>query len=251
MRLDFEFNYNKMDLWPIYNTIKEYYPIGLQKPESNNIYYTYPGIINLNNIIIENFKEGGNYENQWLRFVENIGKGLNSKVDNLLNGLIPSFTAAICIEKNQFHNGIHTKNVYFSVSLLGEYYQIFGLDSTTVFENGNHWKGYRSDNVTTVSPYSEYEEYFHYIEKEIQKHFETYRIIPYFYGQMIINGLRVPYLDEKICSINNALFNGYLNEGRSMRYIRGDQYYGSDQWEIESIDNSSINEWTILPPSQS
>jgi hypothetical protein len=50
----FSFNTDKHDFWPIYDAIKQFYPIGIQKNDDDGMYVSYPGIKLLETIIIDN-----------------------------------------------------------------------------------------------------------------------------------------------------------------------------------------------------
>ena len=44
------FNPDKYDLWPVYETIKSYYPIGIKPIDS--LYLSYPGVQKMNKISV-------------------------------------------------------------------------------------------------------------------------------------------------------------------------------------------------------
>ncbi len=58
-------------------------------------------------------------------------------------------------------------------------------------------------------------------------------MVPVFYGQMFLSGLSVHYLDEEECTINQALFNDFLNKNQSSIQIRGEKFYGRNDWGIK------------------
>lgn len=40
---NFSFNSKTHDLWPVYETIKKFYPIGLRRNQGKGLYFNYPG----------------------------------------------------------------------------------------------------------------------------------------------------------------------------------------------------------------
>ena len=80
--------------------------------------------------------------------------------------------------------------------------------------------------------YLEFKESSEFLETEIQKKYPCYRIAPFPIARSIINGLEVPYLNDKNCSVNKALFNEELDLHLVDKNIRGDKFYGYDKWKI-------------------
>lgn len=230
MQLSFSFNCEEYDLWEIYETIKKYYPIGISREEGIGIYFEYSGIKELEKIIVENIHDDKKYNENWGAFTEELGIELNLKMEGTTYGQAPSFSSSIILESNKMGVCHHTKELHFSVSLIGNFFQIYGLDRTLIREI-NLSRGYSVINVVTTSPFEEFKETFEIVEKKIQEKYPTHRIIPFAFGQAIINGLQVRYVDAEICSINMALFNHFLSEENISKSTRGNKYYGIDKWK--------------------
>ena len=229
MKFNFSFNSNTHDFWDIYESIKKYYPIGLEQREGKGNYYEYKGIKELEKIVVENVHDNKNFKERWSKFTEEIGNELNKEIIGTTYGQAPSFSSSIILLRNRIENCIHTKALHFSVSFVGDYFQIYGLDSTTILEEKEK-KGYSSVNVVTTSPFEEYKETFEYVEQKLREKYPNYKMIPFAFGQTIINGLQVRYLNDENCSINKALFNHFLSEENISRSKRGDRHYGKDDW---------------------
>jgi len=222
------------DFWEIYEVIKKYYPIGINRSEGLGIYVEYPGIKELEKIIIDNTHDIKILNQRWTNFTKNIGKELNLEIIGTTYGRAPSFSSSVILEKDQIGNCIHSKELHFSVSLIGNFFQIYGLDTTLILEK-NGKKNYYAVNVITTSPFEEFNEPFELIENKIEEKYPMHRIVPFAIGQKIINGLQVSYLDDDICSINMAIFNHFLSEKNISKSIRGDRYYGIEKWKKKDI----------------
>lgn len=229
MKLNFNFNTSKYDLWEFYETIVRYYPIGLTKGEGRGIYFDYPGIKELEKIVVENVHDEENFQKRWVRFSDSIGIKLGKEMDGKTFGQAPSFTSSVILERNKIGNCQHLKELTFSVSMIGNYYQIYGEDSTTIFDHNNR-RGYTSTNVITTSPLEDFKDTFEFVEREILLKYPSHRIVPFGFGQSIIKGLQVRYIDDEDCSINNALFNQFLNEADHNIRTRGEWNYGLERW---------------------
>jgi hypothetical protein len=229
MRLNFSFNSNEYDFWEIYEVIKNYYPIGINRGKGGGIYFEYSGIKELEKIVVENIHDNKNWNERWVDFTEDIGKELNQEIKGTTYGQAPSFSSSILLERNKTKNCQHTKELHFSVSLIGNFFQIYGLDTTKIMEKDEN-KGYSAVNVVTTSPYKEFKESFEFVENKLEEKYPNHRIIPFAFGQTILNGLQVRYLDDEVCSINMAIFNQFLSEETISRFTRGDRYYGIDKW---------------------
>lgn len=59
----FSFNSDEYDFWPLYNSIKKYYPIGIKKNQQFDIYRKYEGIQKLEKLLVEKIgPENANYK---------------------------------------------------------------------------------------------------------------------------------------------------------------------------------------------
>jgi len=229
MNTQFSFNPHRYDLWKIYNIIKKYYPIGIGRREMKGIYPEYNGIKLIEKEIVKNIHDNVCYKDNWLSFSSKIGEELGITVLDTTYGQAPSFSSSVLVNELKFDTLVHVKKINYSVSLLGDFYQIYGVDETVVkdFEDN---KRFPATNSITVSPHEEFAKVFEFVEQKIQSKFPEHRIIPYDFGQMIIRGLEVRYSDDIDCSINEALFNNFLIEKNIPISIRGNRNYGKEVW---------------------
>ena len=229
MEPNFSFNTQTHDYWDIYESIRKYYPIGLERKEGKGIYFQFPGIKKLEEILIENVHDHQNYKERWVKFTKGIGRELKKEIIGTTFGQAPSFSSSIVLERNRFESCMHSKELHFSVSFVGGFFQIYGIDMTMVMEEDEQ-RGYSSVNVVTTSPLLEFRESFEFVERKLRERYTDYRMVPFRIGQTVIHGLEVAYLDDKNCTINQALFNDFSGEDRGARSTRGDRYYGEKDW---------------------
>jgi len=227
---NFSFNSDTHNYWEIYESIVKFYPIGLEQYEGRGIYYEYPGIKKLTEIVVENIHNIKNYRSRWTSFVKEMSKDLKKRKVGTTYGQAPSFSSFLILEKNEIKNIQHQKELHFSVSLVGNFYQIYGIDRTIVLEEDKEKKYYSRNNVITTSPFKEFKETFENVEIKLKERFPDYRLVPFEIGQTKINGLCVGYLDKSDCTINQALFNDFLSGENISIFKRGNRFYGENEW---------------------
>ena len=226
MDSNFAFNSYSYDFWEVYEVIKKYYPIGIDRKEKG-VYHDYSGIKELKRLIEENIGNKENYNLIWKEFSEAIGKEIGIQTIPTSYGNTPSYSCSIILKRINSEQCNHSKIIHFSKSLLGNFYQIYATDETSI-QKLDGKGGYVKINVVTTSPFEEYKESFEFIEKKINDRFPNHKIIPFSFGQNIINGLNLTYVDNKTCSVNMALFNHLLNLQNVP--TRGEIFYGMENW---------------------
>lgn len=236
----FNFNSSVYNLWEIYDGIKSFYPIGIRQGEGVGIYFEYSGLKKLENIIFDNVHVEKNYQSRWSDFTKNLENIFQKDIIGTTYGQAPSFSSSIIIERNIVGNCTHFKELYFAVSFIGNFFTIYGLDSTRILEEKGDSKTYHVANVATASPFKEYKNDFLLLENIIRKRYPNHKMVPYEFGQQILDGLQVRYSDAEVCSIQMALFdakikprnNSRFTQGHFVDYTRGDVYYGLKDWTI-------------------
>lgn len=113
------------------------------------------------------------------------------------------------------------------------------MDLTDIYDKEKQFtKTYRTINILTASPFMEFKDDFEKLESIIRGKFSSYKLIPFAFGQQIIDGLQVRYSDAEVCSVYMALFNDTIQIRNNFRYThglsivhtRGDIYFGYDDW---------------------
>ena len=213
---------------PIFETIKKYYPIGIKSELPS--YQEFPGQIELNKIVIDNIHNKKNFKSRWKDFEKQLGKELKKQIIGETYATRPSFSSSLFLKRFSHNELMHNKSLHFSVSLLGPFFTIYGIDETFIKEEKDGRDlCYGSKNIATVSPYKEYEFYFNELKSKIEDKFQGYKFIPFSLHSMFIEGLFDPFYDSKEATIYEALFDDALNGYDTIR-MRGDSRYGYSEW---------------------
>ena len=238
----FWFNPDRYDYWSIYEAIKKYYPIGIQpkRHQHNSLFDHYPGYIAMNQFINDNIIKQKNYRERLGKFKLHLREEVKKPVqDNGRDALVPSFSALVQLQSIKEQDRIFLKELHFSVSLIGPFFTIFGMDRTLLNLSGKFPMAVGSEqepvyifdatHAITVSPFEEYEQVFTMVEQKISTWFSGYRFIPYYINKMYFEGLRLQNTDLLPTPIYRLLFNDMLNINEPER---GYDAYGSDSWRI-------------------
>lgn len=209
----------------ISETIKQYYPLGIKtdSPEYNE----HPGVKKLLAIVEENMTRNKEFYKPWREFLIKLRSGSTKKIHNSSLPSEYSFSGELILERYQDKSLRRIKKLIFSVSLIGPFFSLFGVDETFIKENDNELaSGYHAINVITESPFKEFEENFNYLRSEIEKQFTGYKLVPVRICLLNVEGLHTPYGSLEECKVYNALFNGYFDFNH-IQFFRGELYYGS------------------------
>ena len=237
MRFDAE----KYDFWNIYDSIKEYYPLGLDR-EDNEMYFSYPGIAQLNALMQKYLYDQDFFENTWSSFDSIVQSALGKPVIGTTYGRAPSFSSHAILEKVTAGDHTRTKELHFLVSIIGKFYMVIGNDSNWIKRGVEN---YLSTSYLVCSPEEEWESPFLKLCELIEKHFTGYRFVPFSVASQSIKGLSVPYTDQLRDKIYHALFNDQLDIEASK--IIGDPFFRSELW-IKTGYVASNGGWTAYPP---
>jgi len=120
----FSFNSDIYNLWEIYEAIKKIYPIGVPRGEGEGIFFEYSGIKKLNEIITENVLNEKNHKERWINYTNDLEEEIKKKVFEKTYGQAPSFCASVIMENNVIGNCTHLKELQFSISLIGNFFNI-------------------------------------------------------------------------------------------------------------------------------
>lgn len=236
------FNPDKFDFWKIYDSIKQYYPIGINK-HAENMFSAYPGLKTLENIIGDNIHNPNHLIERWGSFTTNIEKETGKEIVGTCYGQAPSFSSYLLLNKASMGNLTRTKELHFFVSLIGPFYSIIGQDANTV--KLDEHKNYQSVSYLAVSPEQDFEDAFRLIAGQIENRFKGFRFVPFGICKQTIDGLSVPYADGNMQSIFHALFNNLIDI--TIPRIIGNEYYKSEDWIKETYINTT-EEWIAGNP---
>jgi hypothetical protein len=250
MNLVFNFNPNTHNLWPIYEAITKYYPIGLRRDEQS-ILFAYPGIKALDKIVGDVIHKQDNFYKSWLQFEKDLSNILNAKHQGTTMGQSPSLSSDFILESTETANHVIHKKLCVNLSLAGKFYTIYGIDDSTFLQQqeGSYTLHYHATNAITVSPFKEFEQPFKEAQELLELRFPVYKFIPFAVHSFLINGLRVRYSDKEICSVYDALFNHNLDRTDFMTPKRGDSRYGYDEyWRIPNTEDQGTIVLISPPP---
>ncbi len=242
MKTVFSFNPKRYNFWPIYEALKEYYPIGI-KDTYPGIYYDYPGTKRLEELVVDNVNIRAHYRERWIRVKRKWQKEVGKPIRETTYGQAPSFSAYVEVSRKKVDSCIVSKELHFAVSFLGSFYTIFGLENTTLIEEDRH---YPQTNRVIISPTSGYDQYFTKLSEEIEKDFSGYKFVPYFIHHMFIDGLRMRHQDDDENRVYHALFND--NFAFSAPIVGEEHHYGMDQWLVDDPDEGGGGGWVVRPP---
>ena len=237
------FNHEKFDFWKVYDAIKRFYPIGIKKEESK-LYYSYPGLKDLEAIIIDNVHEEKHFKERWTNFTLELETEIGKQIIGTTYGQAPSFSSFVLLEKTCSDNQTRTKELHFFVSFIGPFYSVIGMDTNTVKIEHQH---FRSATYLVISPEYEFAEIFRLLCDKIEARFNGYRFIPFELCRQTIDGLDVRYSDENLNTVFHALFNDQVD--LKARNIIGNDYYKSEDWVKQGYVDEG-GSWTAYPVSE-
>ena len=240
----FYFNSKKFDFWKIYDAMKRFYPLGIKKDESK-LYFSYPGLKELENIIVDNIHDDKNFVERWGNFTKEIETQINKEIIGTTYGQAPSFSSYVLIEKSTLGNLTRTKELHFSVSLVGPFYTVIGQDNNTVKIDDN--TNYRTTSYLVVSPEGEFTDEFKLLCDNIENRFKGFRFVPFAICQQTVDGLDVHYSsEENLNTVFHALFNRQVD--MTVWRTLGNEYFKSEDWIREGYVDPPGG-WTMYPPT--
>jgi hypothetical protein len=233
----------KYDFWPVYESIKKYYPIGcILDWEQLHAYrnFDYPGKKMLESLIMENIHDESRYKSHWVAIEKEIEKHTAKEVIGTTYGQSPSFSAYIPIETTTNANMVLIKELYFFQSLLGPYYSVIGVDRTEITTGKQ--KVYIT-NYLAASPEDGYADTFRKVDSIISQKLPGYLFTPFALCQQEITGLSVRGAsDEHNKKVFHALFNDQIDlDAENI----GDTLYGGDKWIRTGFNPSAVGGWVI------
>ena len=238
------FNSDKFDFWKIYDAIKRFYPIGVKRDDSK-MYFSYPGLKELEDIVVDNIHNDNHFIERWDKFTKDIEKEIGKEIIGTTYGQAPSFSSYVLLDTVSVDDFTRTKELHFFVSLVGPFYTIVGQDNNAVSIDDN--RSYRSTSYLVISPEMEFADLFKLLCDKIENRFKGYRFVPFEICQQTIDGLDVRYSDEKLNSVFHALFNNHVD--LTIWRKVGNDYFKSEDWIKEGYVDT-VGGWTSYPPTQ-
>ena len=234
MSENFNFNNELYNFWPIYESIKAYYPIGIDNEYPGGLFFDYWGIKHLEEIVVAKVHDDENYRVEWKDYWQKVSEEIQLPIIGTTYGQEPSFSSYIELKNEHGPTCDYQEELHFAVSFIGPFYTIIGQSTTTI----NHKKDgenryYGSVNRITVSPDAETEKYYNLISEKIESKFKGYKFVPYYVTKQTLEGLRVRYRSEKVNRIFHALFNDQVqisDNEKDEPLTMGDEFYRFEDW---------------------
>lgn len=204
--------------------VLRHYPTGINK-DNEPEYFKDKRITELRNFIRDTTSKRFN---QWNAFLEVLSEELELEIFGSTSGNRPSMAGTCILNRHYYDSVFHVQTLVFSISILGPYYEVFGIDSTGILENGK--PRYLKTNLITVSPMFEFEIPFIKIEEAIKCKY-NYKLIPYNLKNRTVRNVQSLNFSERHTNIGDALFGTHGDHKSLQSFTRGDKIYGSHQWE--------------------
>ena len=249
MKFYFTFNSATHDFWPVYDAIKTYYPIGIQESVSS-LYFDYEGQKKLGKLILDNIHDPKNFKERFLDFSELVQNQFGLEVQDTTSGQQPLFSLELILEKTEYPGLIKIKKLCLGISLLGDFYTIFGINETIVIGDQKPYPHhYHAVNAVTASPVNDFEQPYLDLKKAVQERYPNHKQIPFAVLTSYMHGLYSKYGVGDECMVYNALFDQKLTTDYLFQQ-QGDRYYANDEWLKEGVDLSEMKsvEVIVMPP---
>jgi hypothetical protein len=248
--LPFKRQYGDYDFSLIYNSLKQFYPIGrTQKRLTDQTISSFKGFKKRGDIIESEFMGEGSYEAKWGKLTAHLRDVFKVPVHghaSLNNGGF--FGEVITLEDKQ-PDFVREKSLKFYVSNIGPFFSIHGVDKSnaillmdpdhTEYNEGN----FEATHALTLSPIFEYAEVFRTLEKELRTYFPGHLFVPYDVGMSTLKYISVAddLVDPRII---DTIYEGIYGKWAVYSCLtRGDRKYGLADWvkPITRKEKSLIN----------
>ena len=233
----FSFNADRYDLWPLYETIVSYYPIGIYK-DAHKLVKSYPGQQRMTSLVEDQIHNDEHFQARFGPFSRLVETSTGLPHQGTTFGMAPCVSGYILLDHTEVAGFTRIRRIHYMVSLLGPYFTIIG-DEIAEMEIGGS-KMTRTQYLV-VSPIDGFQEKFEQLEQIVESYFPGYRFVPCFIYRQPIEGLILGYFDD-LNLIYNALFNVYLD---LTNWVEGDRSYKAENWQHS--DGRKFGTWASYP----
>ncbi len=108
----------------------KYYPLGIKSDLPT--YHEFPGQVELGKIVVDNIHNNKNFKSRWKDFEKELRRDLKKSIEGQTYAFRPSFSSSLSLSKFKHNELLHFKSLRFSVSLLGPFYTVYGVDETII-----------------------------------------------------------------------------------------------------------------------
>ncbi|MEJ1242496.1 hypothetical protein WBG78_30385 [Chryseolinea sp. T2] len=232
----FKNEYREHDFKLIADTIGKYFAVNKARRPTSKTIAKSPGFKRIDKIVDKEFVNQKAYREKWGKLTSHLEQVFKTSVYGRPDLPGGGFFGEVIIEVDKKPDFIRQKSLKFYVSILGPFFAIHGVDSSTALLEmetlpAQNFKAYfDAIHAVTISPVFEYQELFRKLEDELRSFFPGYRFVPYTIGMSTIKNISVvvEFRERRpIDTIYEGLFGtGAVYDCRE----RGDRYYGMKDW---------------------
>ncbi len=180
----------------IYDDLRDFYPFGLHRQRGLYAQSKYHlNFLKRIELKFESLEYSG-----WKKLLKSI-EPLDVKAIDVTGKISYNFVCNLIMDKIEFDDYVISKRLVLEVSILGNYFTLYGLELP--FSKKEESK-ILFDSSIIVSPFGEYKEKFLSVKQLIENEFPTFKFVPYRVLKIELEGLEEG--DKKI-NIYQALFN--------------------------------------------
>ena len=231
----FQSKYSNYDFRLIQDVIRQYYPPKSAPRYSVERFQSSPGGEKISALMEENFFDKKTYQEKWARLDRFVEKELNKPVNSTFSLANCCYSGEVVLEEDRSNDFVRSKKLHFYISVLGPFFSICGIDSSSVvlpenFDDGVKPVEFDAAHVVTVSPVFEYGATFNLLEAKLRASFPGYLFVPYQVGMSTIKNISLK-ADWEEQNIMDTVYEGLFGQIAVHDLpSRGDQAYGSADW---------------------
>jgi hypothetical protein len=190
-----------------------------------------------------------------------IKKELKKPVHSAVSLFNCCYSGEVVLEQIRRQDFVKSKKLYFYISLLGPFFAIHGIDSSTVIlpvdaPRGESYQGnFATTHAITVSPVFEYAATFLQLEDTLREFFSGYYFIPFDIGISTIKNISIQD-DLRDPRMIDTVYEGLFGQNSLHNCLsRGDERYGFVDWlkplnEKEKKLNDEVSRHIINSPNK-
>ncbi|MBL0743893.1 hypothetical protein [Chryseolinea lacunae] len=229
----FKNTYPDYNFQSIYDTIKAHFPIDDPEKYTEENIQSFPGLEKIAKAMNDNFVDAKQYR-QWSALNKLLKKEMKKKVESTFSLFNFCYSGAVVLEEIKNANFIKSKKLHFYISVLGPYFSICGIDSSTVmmpWDSSIENFPFEATHAVTISPAFEYETAFRSLEDKIRQRFPGYSFVPYDIGMCTLKGISFENDHSRDPRMTNTIYEGLYGQlAVHTAMPRGDGRYGFADW---------------------
>ncbi len=233
----------------ISKVIKEYLLTGSKRRYTPKTILSSKRFKKIGKLVDSEFLDRKAYRGKWEKLTSRLKEAFRTDVNGYPDLHGGGFIGEVVIKEDKQQDFIRKKSLRFYVSLIGPFFSIHGIDSSTALLSmesglGNLDKGnFAVTHAITLSPTFEYEDVFKKLENELRAFFPGYLFVPYQIGMSTIKNISVT---DNLCDSRtmDTIYEGLFGRPAVHACLtRGDKRYGMNDWikPLNSKEKSLID----------